>query len=99
DPGRFYLEGFERLIALPQYDGGETLNVTVMLLPPGVEINTAMIPMLHWQAGLFGRGTQNLVLRNQLAAALAALDRELQVVGEIQRSLLPETLPSIPGFK
>ena len=98
DPGRPYLEGFQSLVALPQYDEGEGLNVTVMLLPPGFEHDEAMIPVLHWQAGLFGRGTTNLVLRNQLAKALAALDRELQTVGEIQRSLLPETLPSIPGF-
>ncbi len=98
DPGRFYLEGCNGLIALPQYDGGEGLNVTVMLLPPGFDHDPAMTPVLHWQAGLFGRGTQNLVLRNRLAAALGALDRELQAVGEIQRSLLPETLPSIPGF-
>src|SRR5207302_1326999 len=55
DPGRFYLEGAERLIALPQYDGGEGLNVSVMLLPPGFEHDPAMIPILHWQAGLFGR--------------------------------------------
>ncbi len=99
DPGRFYLEGFDRLVALPQYDDGEGLNVTVMLLPPGFAHDPAMIPMLHWQAGLFGRGTQNLVLRNQLAVALEALDREMQAVGEIQRSLLPETLPVIPGFE
>jgi sigma-B regulation protein RsbU (phosphoserine phosphatase) len=38
------------------------------------------------------------VLRNQLASALAALDRELQVVGNIQRSLLPREMPAIPGF-
>ncbi len=99
DPGRFYLEGFQSLIALPQYDGGEGLNVTAMLLPNGVDIDPATIPMMHWQAGLFGRGTQNLVLRNQLASALGTLDRELQTVGDIQRSLLPETLPSIPGFE
>jgi sigma-B regulation protein RsbU (phosphoserine phosphatase) len=68
------------------------------LFPPGIEIDRSFIPMLHWQAGLFGRGTQNLVLRNQLSTALAALDRELQVVGEIQRSLLPRYLPEIPGF-
>jgi sigma-B regulation protein RsbU (phosphoserine phosphatase) len=55
--------------------------------------------MLHWQSGLFGRGTQNLVLRNQLAAALAALDRELRTVGDIQRSLLPQELPAIAGFE
>jgi sigma-B regulation protein RsbU (phosphoserine phosphatase) len=48
---------------------------------------------------LFGRGTQNQVLRNELSAALVALDRELQVVGAIQRSLLPRELPQIPGFE
>jgi sigma-B regulation protein RsbU (phosphoserine phosphatase) len=99
DPGRFYLEGCASLFAMPQYDGGEGLNITVMLYQPDLAPDTSMLPILHWQAGLFGRGTQNLVLRNQLATALAELDRELQIVGEIQRSLLPETLPSIPGFE
>jgi phosphoserine phosphatase RsbU/P len=98
DPGLFYLEGFKRLVAYPQYDNGEGLNVTVMLLKPGAESDLAMVPILHWQTGLFGRGTHNLVLRNQLAVALGALNQELQVVGDIQRSLLPEALPSIPGF-
>jgi phosphoserine phosphatase RsbU/P len=99
DPGRFYLEGFEKLIALPQYDGGEGLNVTMLLVPAGMEFDDTMIPMLHWQAGLFGRGTTNLVLRNQLAGALSSLDQELKVVGDIQRSLLPSELPSIAGFE
>ena len=31
--------------------------------------------------GLFGRGTQNLVLRNDLSLALKSLDREMQAVG------------------
>jgi sigma-B regulation protein RsbU (phosphoserine phosphatase) len=99
DPGWFYLQGFGSLFALPQYDGGEALNITVMLMPAGMEIDRSFIPLLHWQSGLFGRGTQNLVLRNQLSAALTDLDRELQVVGEIQRSLLPQWLPTIPGFE
>jgi sigma-B regulation protein RsbU (phosphoserine phosphatase) len=99
DPAKFYLEGFQSLLFLPQYDGGEALNGTVMLQPPGLELDKTMIPMLHWQAGLFGRGTTNLVLRNQLGEALGALDRELQIVGEIQRSLLPQQLPEIEGFE
>jgi len=99
DPAWFYLQGFDSLIALPQYDCGEGLNVTVMLMPPGMEMDRAIIPTMHWHAGLFGRGTTNLVLRNQLASALATLDRELQVVGNIQRSLLPQKLPAIPGFE
>jgi sigma-B regulation protein RsbU (phosphoserine phosphatase) len=99
DPAWYYLEGFGSLVALPQYDGGEGINVTMMLLPLGEEIDHAMIPMMHWQSGLFGRGTQNLVLRNRLSTTLAALDEELRIVGDIQRSLLPEVLPSIPGFE
>lgn len=99
DPAHFYLQGFRTLIALPQYDDGEGLNVTAMLFPPGEDIDRAHVPVLHWQSGLFGRGTQNLVLRNQLASALATLDRELQTVGDIQRALLPATLPPIPGFE
>src|SRR4051812_13951570 len=83
DPAHFYLDGYASLISLPQYDGGEALNITVMLMPPGTEPDPTMIPILHWQAGLFGRGTQNLVLRNQLASALAALDREMHAVGDI----------------
>jgi sigma-B regulation protein RsbU (phosphoserine phosphatase) len=98
DPAWFYLQGFQSLVALPQYDNGEGLNVTASLLPAGHEIDRAKIPIMHWQAGLFGRGTQNLVLRNQLADALKALDHELQIVGEMQRSLLPRDLPSIEGL-
>lgn len=98
DPGRFYLEGFQSLIALPQYEGGKAVNIGMTLFDPGDEFDHSMVPMMHWQASLFGRGTQNLVLRNQLESALASLDRELQVVGEIQRSLLPRDLPPMPGF-
>lgn len=99
DPGRFYLEGYEALVALPQYDGGEGLNVSASLLKPGERFDRSMVPMMHWQAGLFGRATQSLVLRNQLGEVLRELHRELEVVAEIQRSLLPETIPAIPGFE
>ena len=99
DPAWFYLQGFEHLIALPQYDNGEGLNVTIMLMPKGVELDQALIPMLHWQSGLFGRGTQSQVLRNQLTEALSVLDHELKIVGAIQRSLLPDELPVIDGFE
>lgn len=99
DPGHFYLHGFQSLIALPNYDEGKGLNVGISLFGPEVQFDRSVVPLMHWQAGLFGRGTQNQVLRNQLAAALSELDRELQVVGSIQRSLLPPELPNIPGFQ
>lgn len=99
DPGRFFLDGFQSLIAVPQYDGGKGLNVSISLFAPGVDFDRTVVPMIHWQAGLFGRGTQSLVLRKQLDAALGELDRELQVVGGIQRSLLPREVPAVAGFE
>src|SRR5207253_10947041 len=35
----------------------------------------------------------------RLARVLEELDRERQAVGEIQRSLLPASLPDLPGFE
>jgi sigma-B regulation protein RsbU (phosphoserine phosphatase) len=97
DPGYFYLEGFGALFSVPQYDNGEGLNASSLLIPIGHSVDHSVIPRVHWETSLFGRATQNLVLRNQLAQAHAHLEREAKVVGEIQRSLLPEALPTIPG--
>jgi sigma-B regulation protein RsbU (phosphoserine phosphatase) len=99
DPGHFYLQGFASLLAMPQYENGVAINMTLLLFPQGHEIDPTMIPMLYLQSALFGRGTQNMVLKNQLAGVLETLDRELRTVGEMQRSLLPEALPKIPGFE
>ncbi|MCE7974526.1 MAG: stage II sporulation protein E [Leptolyngbya sp. PLA1] len=99
DPGYFYLRGYQALVALPQYEGGRGVNIGMTLYESGEEFDPSRVPMMHWQASLFGRGTQNLVLRNQLQSALAALDRELRTVGQIQRSLLPATLPDLPGLE
>lgn len=98
DPAYFYLQGFEVLVALPNYDAGEGLNVGMSLFERRAEFDPSIVPALHWQASLFGRGTQNMVLRLQLAEAMKNLDRELQSVGEIQRSLLPTSLPAMRGF-
>ncbi|HEX8521684.1 MAG TPA: PP2C family protein-serine/threonine phosphatase [Tepidisphaeraceae bacterium] len=98
DPAHFYLQGYQSLVALPHYEDGESINFNISLFMNGHDFPRELVPMLHWQGGLFGRGTQNLVLRNQLASALATLDRELETVGEIQKSLLPAELPKIAGF-
>lgn len=98
DPAAQFLTGYECLLAMPQYEDGEAINFTCMLLPAGDDFDYSLVPSLHWQASLFGRGVRNQVLRNQLSAALTLLDKELQTVGEIQRQLLPRELPKIAGF-
>jgi sigma-B regulation protein RsbU (phosphoserine phosphatase) len=51
-----------------------------------------------WMSNLFGRATHNLVLAEQVKQAYKIVDRELNLVAQIQRSLLPKTIPTIPGL-
>src|SRR6185369_10191873 len=58
--------------------------------------NPDQFPEFVWMGNLFGRATHNLVLSDELRSAYNTVDREMQIVADIQRSLLPETLPKIP---
>ena len=53
-------------------------------------------PEWYWLSSLFGRATHSLVLRDELSQALAIVDREMKIVADLQRSLLPKRLPKIP---
>ncbi len=90
------LAGMRSVLVIPHYDRGQGINVSVIAWEKPGSIDESDVAAQHWRMNLFGRATHNLVLRKELAAALAALDRELQVVGDIQRSLLPSELPRIP---
>ena len=50
-------------------------------------------------SSLFGRATQALVLSAEVKKAYQVVERELKIVADIQRSLLPKTVPAIPGLE
>ncbi|GIW75421.1 MAG: hypothetical protein KatS3mg104_0484 [Phycisphaerae bacterium] len=56
------------------------------------------IPEQLWFSNLFGRATSQLVLKQELQKAYDQADRELKVVADIQRSLLPVELPRVRGL-
>lgn len=99
DPAYFHLRGMRAAFVLPQYDQGVALNATVMLWDDPAKVDVEQLPNALWQGNLFGRTTHTLVLRKQLAAAYESLDREMRVVGAMQRALLPQELPEIPGVE
>lgn len=99
DPAFEYLNGFGSMYALPLYEKGEAINMNVSLMRVKNGINEERAPMMLWLGNLFGRATASLVLADDLRRANEALDRELKVVSEIQRSLLPPTLPDVPGVR
>lgn len=98
DPAYEYLRPFRSAVAVPHFDGGRALNMVMILFDDPDAFQSEQLPELVWTSNLFGRGVHSLVLRRELQTAYDAIDRELQVVAEIQRGLLPTTLPKVPGL-
>jgi sigma-B regulation protein RsbU (phosphoserine phosphatase) len=70
--------------------------MVVILSKSPAAFSRQRFPELVWVSNLFGRATSNLVLSGDLQEAYTAIDHELKVVADIQRSLLPTELPRIP---
>jgi len=96
DPGYSLLEGVGSLAAIPLFDEGTSLNMVILGRTDRFGFDHDLLPEHVWMSNLFGRATNNLVLSQELRTAYEAVDREMQVVAEIQQSLLPTSLPRIP---
>lgn len=98
DPAHQFLSEARSIVAVPLYDQGHALNMAVLLRnePGSFQRDIERIPEHISLGNLFGRATHNLVLREQVTELYEAVDRELKVVADIQRSLLPQKLPRIP---
>lgn len=99
DPAAEQLAGMRSLMAMPHFHQGDGLNMVVTLREAAGAWEPEQLPERFWISSLFGRATQNLVLTDQLKHAYDVVDRELRVVADIQRSLLPKKLPEIPGVE
>ena len=99
DPAYFHLKDVHTVFVMPQYEQGVALNATMLFWTDPSRVDVEQLPNALWQGNLFGRTTHALVLKKELSQAYESLDRELQVVGAMQRSLLPQELPEIPGVE
>jgi sigma-B regulation protein RsbU (phosphoserine phosphatase) len=99
DPAFAYLDGFRSLMAIPHYDQGVAINMVILLEREPAAFDPEKFPEWLWVSSLFGRLTHNLRLRDELRGAYDHLEREMRVVADIQRSLLPQTLPTIPRLE
>ena len=97
DPAAPFCAGMRSLAAIPLFDKGVALNMVVLMHKHPAGFDREVLPERVWLSNLFGRATHNLVLAGQVREAYEAVDREMQVVADIQRSLLPSALPAIPG--
>lgn len=96
DPAAIYFEGQRSLVAIPLYDHGAALNMVVLMRTVPDGFRREQFPEWVWLSNLFGRATHNLVLSEELHHAYHAMDQEMKVIADIQRSLLPAELPRLP---
>jgi phosphoserine phosphatase RsbU/P len=96
DPAADYFAGMGSLVAIPHYDRGEGLNMVVTMREEPAAFDPDELPQMVWVNNLYGRATHNLVMAEHVKAAYEAVDREMQTVAALQRSLLPDPLPKIP---
>jgi sigma-B regulation protein RsbU (phosphoserine phosphatase) len=99
DPAAEFVAGQRSLMAIPLLDQGVSLNMVVLTREQPAAFRRDELPETVWLANLFGRATHNLVLADQVKEAYAEVDRELKMVADIQRALLPQKMPSIPTLQ
>ncbi len=95
DPAAPYLAGQGSLMAIPLYDGGESVNMVVVTRAEPDAFTADRLPELVWMSNLFGRATQAALLTQQLAKANEEAHHELRQVAKLQRALLPTELPRV----
>ena len=100
DPVREFIDPAAKcLVVVPHYDQGVSLNMVCHFYHSDTAFNDEDLPELVWMSNLFGRAVNNLALSRDLQDAYNTLDRELKVVEQLQRTLLPQGVPPIPTLK
>ncbi len=99
DPAAAYFDGMNSLAASPIYHDGDPLYMVVLLSAEPDAFSEDDLCTLVLTSNLIGRTTTQMVLSDELRAAYAALDHEFRAVGDIQRQLLPRSMPRIPGVR
>ncbi|MEM9752625.1 MAG: SpoIIE family protein phosphatase [Planctomycetota bacterium] len=91
------LKDFHSLLAVPLFDEGEAKNWSLQLKHDRGGFNESDLERSLMRSNLIG-GTVRLVqTTKELREAKAKIDREVQRIGDIQRALLPQSLPEIHG--
>jgi sigma-B regulation protein RsbU (phosphoserine phosphatase) len=84
---------------MPVFDGGRVLNWTLMFRRDARGFTVDELEQNVLTANLFGAMTRNLVSLEQINRLNEQLRRQFEEVARVQRSLLPKSIPEIPGLR
>ena len=92
------LARFGSMMAIPLFDQGEPLNWSITLREDPQGISEKELEDSILRSNLGGATVKNVIVNRQLREANATVRREIEQIARIQRALLPQTLPKIPGL-
>jgi sigma-B regulation protein RsbU (phosphoserine phosphatase) len=93
------LAPYRSMIAVPLFNERLPLNWSLMLSRRPESVGPADLEDSVARAALIGSLLESLYVRNELAAAHAYIDAEVERMARIQRALLPDPIPHISGLE
>jgi sigma-B regulation protein RsbU (phosphoserine phosphatase) len=97
EPAGDLLHGRKALMAFPLFDKGHATGSVILLSTEPQVCRPSEVCRLAVISGLFDRAFQAHNLVHQLELTCNALDRELASAADVQRWLLPASLPAVAG--
>jgi sigma-B regulation protein RsbU (phosphoserine phosphatase) len=93
------LGGYSSVIAIPVSSDHLPLNWVILLKPPAERFTEWDLEEAVQRVALISSLLEKQTLASQLALANEQIDRDARRVGEVQRALLPLTLPKMSGLE
>jgi len=90
--------GMHTMAAIPQYHEGRALNWAMSFYSGDQVPSGNYLERLMMETSLLGMATRNLVSKRQADRLNEELTHQFEQIAGIQRSLLPQKLPAIPGM-
>jgi serine phosphatase RsbU (regulator of sigma subunit) len=97
DPNADLVGEDRSILAFPLFEAGEAAQMMLLLSPEAVPPHVSELSALALAVNFVERISEGYKLSSQLDAARQALDEELVRAGEVQRMLLPQAIPVLPG--
>lgn len=88
---------FGSLIAVPVMQDGVIANWTILLHEDAQGLGVADLEQLILRGNLIGTTMNNVLIASRLREATDWIRHEVDHIAQIQRALLPQTTPNIPG--
>lgn len=92
-------DALTKLAAIPAFDNGEPINWSISFSKDTDWRSIEQFEASMLDMNMMGTATRNLVVRKEVQELNSRLSAQLEQIARIQRAMLPEKSPAVPGFE